>query len=60
MTGRPIPWWRCKACDDQFAEPARWPGYSEGGRKVFEDQERTIEERLVCPRCHSTKIERWR
>lgn len=56
----PSPWWRCQACDEQFAEPATWPGDSAQDRKILEDQERAIEALKVCPRCHSTKIEQWR
>lgn len=60
MTDKSIPLWRCKACDWKFEKPATWPGDSAHDRKVLEDPEGAIEERLVCPRCHSMKIERWR
>jgi len=57
------PIWRCKACDKQFAEPETWPGKGAATLKIcdpLEDPEIPIEEREVCPRCHSTAIERWR
>ena len=44
MTDQPSPWWRCNACDEQFAEPASWPGDSARDRKILEDQERAIED----------------
>jgi len=48
----PSPWWRCNACDAQFAEPADWPGYSAQDRKILGDPERKIYPLKVCPRCH--------
>ena len=60
MTEASTPIWRCKACDKQFAEPETWPPADHLRRRIPATELQAADWKQVCPRCHSSSIERWR